>query len=285
MVRPFPWARALFAASLLVAVAAAAQWLPPWTSGLALAGVLASIGAGVFLLSSGMFARPVLAAAAAQAGARLALTFDDGPDPLHTRRVLDLLEARGHRATFFVIGARAEREPELLREIVQRGHALANHSYAHPYTLPFQTPAAVAADLERAQAVLERASGVRPRWFRPPVGLLSPRVVAGARLAGVELVGWSATARDGARSATVDQCAARLLRAIAPGAILVLHDAVERGGRAPLAAEVLSQVLDAMERAGLRSVTLDELLVQPTSAAAAAPSRSETATMASRPPA
>jgi peptidoglycan/xylan/chitin deacetylase (PgdA/CDA1 family) len=252
VVRGFPWARALFA--IAVVGAAFAWWLPWWALALDFALLLVSVGAGVFLQGAGLFARPILAVSAERAPGKLALTFDDGPDPVHTRKVMDALEAGGHRGTFFVIGRRAAEQRALLDEMRARGHALGNHSWHHAHTTPFLPPQKLAEDLERAQELLGS-----PRWFRPPVGILSPRVVAAAKLAKVELVGWSANARDGV-TATVDAAAARLLPELKPGAILVLHDAAERGDRVPIAAEVLQKILSEMSARGLRSVTLDELL-------------------------
>ena len=224
----------------------------------ALGALLGVIGWGVFSLRSGVFARPILAASST--GNRLALTFDDGPDPEHTRAVLDLLESRGHRGTFFVIGARAEKQAALVDEIARRGHGLGNHSFAHSYLTPLRSPSRLAEELDRASSLLARASGAPPRWFRPPVGLLSPPVVEAARRAHLELVGWTASARDGVASATVEKAAARLRPHLRAGAILVLHDAVERGARAPIAAAVLAGLLDELDRRGLKSVPLDELL-------------------------
>ena len=195
----------------------------------------------------------------ARARDRLAITFDDGPDAEHTRPLLDILERGGHRATFFVIGKRAAADPALLDEIVRRGHALGNHSFAHAHTTPFQHPTKLAADLARAQELMARA-GARVRFFRPPIGLLSPRVAEAARRIGLTIVGWSATARDGRASTTAEAAAARLIAAARPGAILVLHDAVERGARVPVAAAALVPLVDALAARGLRSVTLDELI-------------------------
>jgi peptidoglycan/xylan/chitin deacetylase (PgdA/CDA1 family) len=262
--RGFPWARITFVAAVAAAVvaigAAAIGRDPPWwLLGAAAALLLISVGAGVFLQGAGLFARPILGVDPERARDRMALTFDDGPHPEHTRRVLDLLEARGHRATFFVIGRKAEAAPELIAEIARRGHALGNHSFSHAHTIPFFPVGKLTEDLERAQALLEQASGRKTRWFRAPVGILSPRVVAAAARAKLTLVGWTATARDGV-AARVDEAAARLERALRPGAILVLHDAAERDGRAPIAPEVLARVLDALEQQRLRSVTLDDLL-------------------------
>jgi peptidoglycan-N-acetylglucosamine deacetylase len=264
MIRGWPWARVLFGAAVSgavgVVVATVAGYAVPWWA-LAADGValLAAIGAGVFLLSSGLFARPILGVAPARARDRVAITFDDGPDAVHTPPLLDLLERGGHRATFFVIGKRAEAAPDLLAEIVRRGHGLGNHSYEHAYTTPFIAPDRLAADLAHAQELLARA-GARVRFFRPPIGLLSPRVVAAARRIGLTIVGWSATARDGRASTTAAQAAARLVAAARPGAILVLHDCVERGTRTPVAAAALAPLLLALEARGLRSVTLDELI-------------------------
>jgi peptidoglycan/xylan/chitin deacetylase (PgdA/CDA1 family) len=267
VIRGFPWARGLFilaVAGTLALVGATVLGLdvPGWTVAALLAAILVAVGGGVFLQGAGLFARPLLAVEPARAAGRIALTFDDGPDPAHTRAVLDLLDARGHRATFFVIGARAEAAEALLVEIAKRGHALGNHSWAHSHATPFLPVGRLAADLERAQALLARAGGKPPRWFRPPIGILSPRVVQAAERVGLQLVGWSATARDGIASATVEGALARLERALKPGAILVLHDAAERGGRAPIAPAVLERLLRVLDERGLKSVTLDELVGQ-----------------------
>jgi peptidoglycan/xylan/chitin deacetylase (PgdA/CDA1 family) len=110
--------------------------------------------------------------------------------------------------------------------------------------------------------VLARAAGQPPRWFRPPAGVISPRVASAARRLGLELVLWTATARDGVLT-TPKRALARLVRALRPGAILVLHDGSQRPDRAPIAAAVLEPLCDALDARGLRSVTLDELLLEP----------------------
>ena len=264
MIHGWPWARYLFIAAELT-VLGALGWrlaggdVPLMLLALVLVALLVAVAGGVFSLGAGLFARPILAVTPARAGDRVALTFDDGPDENETRAVAAQLEARGHRGTFFVIGKKAASQPALLAELVVRGHGLGNHSFNHSWATPFRHPAQLAAELAQAQALLAQA-GTRGRWFRPPVGLLSPRVAAAAQKSGLTIVGWSATARDGRASTTVEQAAARLIAAARPGAILVLHDAAERGGRAPIAARVLPALLDALAARGLRSVTLDEIL-------------------------
>lgn len=235
----------------------------PLSGGWLIVGVVALqavIAWGVVDQGSGVFARPVLAVATPRA--ELALTFDDGPHPSHTRAVMDALEARGHRGTFFVIGRRAAEHPELLSEMVARGHELANHSQHHSYVTNLVPPRRLARELEATSALLCAASGAPPRWFRPPVGLLSPRIAAAVRLAGLDLVAWTATARDGTARRTVEEAAERLRGALRPGAILVLHDAALHGERTPIAPAVLEVLLAELDARGLRSVTLSQLCVE-----------------------
>ena len=237
--------------------AAVAGAVPVTVAGLAAALLLLIIGVGATVPSSGVFARPVIGVGTARG--ELALTFDDGPDPRWTPPLLDMLEARGHRATFFVIGARAERHTALLDEMCRRGHEIANHSWGHSYATPFIPAGRLAGELARTNDLIERATCVRPQWFRPPVGLLSPRIPPAVLAAGLRLVTWTANARDGVAVTTVARALARLDASILPGAILVMHDAAMSGDREPIARELLRLVLDRMESAGLRSVTLSDL--------------------------
>ncbi len=216
-----------------------------------------TIGIGAIAQGSGVFARPVMSVRTTRR--ELALTFDDGPDPRWTPPLLDLLEAHGQRGTFFVIGARAEQHAALLADMSRRGHEIANHTWSHALYTACIPPRRLAQELERANVLIERATGARPTWFRAPVGILSPRIAAAVRLAGLRLVAWTASARDGVRFTTVPAAFARLEKSIVPGAVLVLHDAARDGDREPIARELLLMVLDRMEAEGLRSVTLSEL--------------------------
>jgi len=191
---------------------------------------------------------------------RVALTFDDGPHPETTPRVLAALEAAGAKATFFVLGAKAERHPDVLRAIANAGHAIGVHGYEHNRLYAFLPPAAVVADVLRASAVVEREIGVKPRWFRPPVGQVSPRTAAGARRAGLPIVAWSVRGLDGIAGRTAEQVAARVERGLVPGAIVLMHDAAERDDFEPASIAALPRVLESAARKGLVAVTLDELL-------------------------
>lgn len=197
----------------------------------------------------------------------VALTFDDGPDPEATPRVLEVLSRHGARATFFVIGERAARHPEVIAAIARAGHQIESHSHRHSWWTAFTPRRRLAAELQAAQAVIAAASGRAPRWLRPPIGILSPEVVAAARLVGLRLCAWSCKARDGLAGTSVAAALTRLRAGLYPGAILLLHDAAEpRPGparpRPPIAPAVLEILLPELAARQLRAVTLDELLAE-----------------------
>lgn len=191
---------------------------------------------------------------------KVALTFDDGPSPVTTPRVLEVLGARGQRATFFVIGKKAEAHPELLRAIVEQGHAIGVHGYDHDRMYAFWHPKRVREDIQRCVDIVERVTGRRPLFFRPPIGQASPRTFLGAKQAGTELVGWSLRALDGLRGTRPSVVTARVARGARDGAIVLLHDAAEREDFEPAGVAALPEILAELERRGLSSVTLDELV-------------------------
>jgi peptidoglycan/xylan/chitin deacetylase (PgdA/CDA1 family) len=187
----------------------------------------------------------------------VALTIDDGPDPEVTPRVLALLQARRASASFFCIGERVERHRTLVREIHAAGHAIENHSYAHAHSFSVQGPAAMSADITRAQQCIAAAVGTAPRFFRAPAGLRNPFLEPVLSRLQLRLVSWS---RRGFDTVNRDPAAvlARLTQSLRGGDILLLHDghaARTRGGD-PVILDVLPRLLDALDAAGLRTVTL-----------------------------
>jgi peptidoglycan-N-acetylglucosamine deacetylase len=154
----------------------------------------------------------------------VALTFDDGPDPVVTSQVLDVLNAHGARATFFVLGERAERAPELLAQVLAEGHAVELHGHAHLRHTEHSREA-VEADLRRALATLGH---LRLTRWRLPWGALAPYSQALAGEHGLRLVGWTADTHDWRGDA-----AELMLDALAlePGAIVLMHDGVGPGAR------------------------------------------------------
>ncbi|MEU7092246.1 polysaccharide deacetylase family protein [Kitasatospora aureofaciens] len=152
----------------------------------------------------------------------VALTIDDGPDPKYTPAVLDLLQQHGIRATFFLIGENAVEHPALVREIADRGHHIANHTWTHP-DLRHMPESAVRDELERTSDLLHRTTGRLPTWFRAPGGDWSPVSLKVAADLGLRNMGWSVDPRDWSRPGTpaiIDT----ILKEVRPGAIVLNHD-------------------------------------------------------------
>ncbi len=200
-----------------------------------------------------------------EAHGKVALTFDDGPDPRITPRVLDLLRDREAGATFFVIGERAAKHPELIERMVREGHTVGLHSRDHHRAYALLPPKKVVEDIAFCQQVVKDAGAPDAVWFRPPVGQTSPRTFAGVKKAGVEVVGWSAKARDGLRKTTAGQALERVRAGLVDGGIILLHDAWERpqpdDEEPPAGVRIFGEILDLCEREGLRPVALDELVL------------------------
>ncbi len=249
---------AVYAAS--TGVAATAFWavaVRPPPLGLAvgmLAGYVSLIVGAVFVLRWRVFVDAVVRGPPGARG--VVLTFDDGPHPRWTPRVLRILEEHHAPATFFVVGRKAEENPVLVREIMARGHAVGLHSYAHDRLFSLRSERRVRDDIERGVSVLERVCGVRPVFFRPPIGHTNPAVARVIDEFGLTVVGWSATGRDGVASAKPNAVLARIRRNLRDGTIVLLHDSPEWGDREPAGIRALPAVLDAIGAAGLSVVPL-----------------------------
>ena len=186
----------------------------------------------------------------------VALTFDDGPDPEVTPRVLDLLDRSGARATFFCIGRRVEARPDLAAEIVRRGHRIENHTWSHPNTFACYLPPAQRREVLRAQEAIERAAGRAPELFRPPAGFRNPFTERELFHAGLTLASWT---RRGYDAVEKDPAAIlrRLLAGLSAGDVLLLHDgSALTGGGNPVVLEVLPRLLDELAARSLRPVLL-----------------------------
>ncbi len=230
---------------------------PAWWPGL-----LASLAADHALLAAaGMWPRSQLLGPALhrlpQPGRTVALTFDDGPDPEVTPRVLDLLAASGAAASFFCIASRARAHPALLRRIVAEGHRVENHTLTHPRHFALLMGRALRREVADAQALLADVSGVPPSWFRAPMGLRSPPLHPVLSRTGLGLASWS---RRGFDTACRDPGTVlrRLLPGAVPGAVLLLHDGnaarTASGGAVSLA--VLPALLHRLRVLELSAVAL-----------------------------
>ncbi|MFJ7243806.1 polysaccharide deacetylase family protein [Kitasatospora sp. NPDC098652] len=152
----------------------------------------------------------------------VALTIDDGPDPRYTPQVLALLQQHGIRATFFLIGENAVEHPGLVKEIADRGHHIANHTWTHP-DLRHMSEGAVRDELERTSDLLHRTTGRLPTWFRAPGGDFSPVSLRVAAELGLRNMAWSIDPRDWSRPGT-SSIIDTVLKEVRPGSIVLNHD-------------------------------------------------------------
>lgn len=199
-----------------------------------------SISAGVYISS---FCRNP------RAGRVVALTFDDGVDPHYTPLVLDVLKKYSVKATFFVIGQKAEQHPEILSRIIAEGHAVGNHTYSHEGHFPMKSTRAMVADLSRA----EQAIGLDLRYFRPPFGVTNPMVSRAVRKAGYRSVGWSIRSLDTMKFSR-ERVLNRVISRLHNGGIILLHD--NRAQADVLLENIIIQTLSR----GYKIVTVEELM-------------------------
>ncbi len=188
----------------------------------------------------------------------LALTFDDGPDPSTTPKLLSLLAQHDVRATFFLIGDKVRRHPALAREILNQGHLVSNHTDSHRWALAFSNKI-FREELQKTQDTFQEILGVLPRFFRPPRGVLTPWMKPVIREFGMETVLWSLMPGDYWFWHTQKSILKKLLNRVGGGDIVVLHDGLdfsdrpERSHLLHVVRLVLSQFKDVF-----RMITLDE---------------------------
>jgi len=185
----------------------------------------------------------------------VALTFDDGPWPGQTEQILSILEQRNVPATFFMLGMRVERAPELARAVASAGHAVGNHTYWHVDLSAVRADVAEW-EIEATNQMILQAAGVRPVWLRAPGGLLGGPAHAYISQRGMSSVLWTVDPQDWREGATPEVLAWSVISAAHPGAIIVLHDG---GGDQTTTIAALPMIIDGLRYYGYEFVTLDEL--------------------------
>jgi peptidoglycan/xylan/chitin deacetylase (PgdA/CDA1 family) len=188
-------------------------------------------------------------------GRRIALTFDDGPNPGVTDRVLEELKKRSLQATFFMIGRRVVACPDLARQVKAEGHEIANHSFTHP-KLSALPPEKVAWELESCQGAVEEITGITPIWFRPPYGAFRKNqgFMAVEKKLGVAY--WTVDPRDWARPG-IKKITQTILTQTKPGCIVLMHDLHRQ------TAEAVGGVLDGLLEKGFEFTSLSGFLEKP----------------------
>jgi peptidoglycan-N-acetylglucosamine deacetylase len=187
-------------------------------------------------------------------GHMVAISFDDTPSP-YTEEIFRTLLRYHAVATFFVVGKRIDGNASLLREMVDGGMELGNHSYTHPRDLASEGERA-SGQLEAANAAIQHASGLRPCLFRPPYGVLTPDLVQRAKVLGLTTAKWTVDPADWTHPG-VSTIRERVLAAVAPGAIVILHDNSETHGQT---VQALPGILTGLQARGLQTATISQIL-------------------------
>ena len=193
---------------------------------------------------------------------QIALTFDDGPNEPFTSRILDILKQHDIKATFFMIGQNVERSIEVCRRLVEEGHAIGNHSYFHPRWLAFKRRKKITQELELAQEVIYKVSGIRPNLFRPPYGIQTPWLLRVARSLGFTVIAWDNMTSDWHLGKGAEQIAEAILKKAKAGGIIVLHDGrnTQQGYDRASLLDALPRILIGLKQQGYHCVTIPELI-------------------------
>ncbi len=235
----------------LLAVIYAQGWIAGWILLLAVAWYVTLVSFGVADVSFQYYFP--LTCRGKTSARQIAITFDDGPIAGNTERILEILRNEQITATFFCIGRRVEENPQLVRTMISEGHIVGNHSFAHPHYFAIQSTAKICRDLERCADSIMQVTGKRPRFFRPPNGVSTPSLAKAIEQQNLLAIGWSLRSFD-----TVIRNAAllrrRILRLVAPGAILLFHDY----GDATV--QLLPQIIRELRARGFEFVALDALI-------------------------
>ncbi len=173
------------------------------------------------------------------------LTFDDGPHPEYTPRILDMLKTKGVKATFFVIGENAQMHPHLIKRISEEGHNVGIHSFYHNPSFTFASKKSLFNDINKSKNLLEELTGKPVELFRPPYGVTNPNIGQVVRSIGLKSIGWNIRSFDTVAK-NVEQVIKKIDRKLSPGAIILLHDRLDNS---PL---ILKNLLEMIENRGYK---------------------------------
>ncbi len=190
---------------------------------------------------------------------RVALTFDDGPDPRFSNGVLDVLKQYNVPATFFVLGSKAVANPQIVKRMQSEGHVIGNHTYAHPNLVKESGLGTLEREVTRTEDALNDIIGYRTKLFRPPYGFLYNELVEKLRKMNYYVIAWSVDSLDW-KEDPPEVIASRVVDNIQPGAIILMHDGAEPGRDRTNTIESLRQIIPKLQEQGYEFVTVPELL-------------------------
>jgi peptidoglycan/xylan/chitin deacetylase (PgdA/CDA1 family) len=188
----------------------------------------------------------------------IALTFDDGPDPNITPCILAILKAYSIKATFFVVGIKAQRHPGLVRQCFDEGHTIACHDLHHSFYSNFRLKRQLIRDITLSRLIVKNIIGKEPLFYRPPVGLMNPNVVQALRGLGMRCIGWNASAVE-AGNRRIKQIK-KIHTLSKPGAIVLLHDVLPKNEYKDGILREVESLCKEIKKSAIAAVTVDEML-------------------------
>jgi len=189
---------------------------------------------------------------------QVALTFDDGPDIYYTPQILKILKLNNVKATFFIVGLRAQAHPEMVRLIVSEGHSIGNHTWDHP--ILSKLPAdMVKEEVQKTEQLLYKITGLYTAMFRPPYGSASPQVTNEISSLGYKIIDWSVDTRDWAKT-PVPQIMNSINKELYPGGIILQHCAGDKSANLSNTVKALPQIISLLKSQGYSFVLVQDLL-------------------------
>ncbi len=188
---------------------------------------------------------------------KIALTFDDGPDPELTPDILAVLKKHDIKATFFVVGVRAEKYPDMVKKCFDEGHTIANHDLSHSIFSNFRTTAPLVHDISKARQIIQTIIGKETLLYRPPVGLMNPHTLKALRKLDMECIGWSRSAGD-AGNRRLNKI--RHIKSLAgPGQVVMMHDCLPKPQYKTEIINQIEKLCISLKEQDLEAVTVDEM--------------------------
>ncbi len=182
----------------------------------------------------------------------VAITFDDGPSEF-TTEILKLFENQPHKATFFCVGKNIKQHPEIFKNILKQGHDIGNHTYSHAKNMGFKNPTEIIAEIEKTNQIIEKYTGQKNTYFRPPFGVTNPSIRKAVQQTKHKVIGWNIRSLD-AVIKNEEKIFQRIIKKIAPGSIILLHDTSEKS------VEVVKKLLAYLNKENYQSLTIEEFL-------------------------
>lgn len=184
---------------------------------------------------------------------KVAITFDDGPDPQQTPEILDVLAQYNTKATFFMVGSKVQATPSLVKKIHQDGHIIGNHTFSHRNRFPLFHPRRIELEIKTTQEVIQEVTGHAPLYFRPPFGITNPLIAKAFKQFHLKTIGWSIRSLD-TRIKDKQKVVDKVLKKVKSGDIILLHDTTAD------ISWIVENILKGIEQKNLDAVSVDELL-------------------------